>query len=378
MPDNRSCCLFDPSLWLLLGIAASWVGVAQLARAAEKLNVSAQPTSIVHLMTWANATAWICLAAPHAIRRSQEAKSENHKIVHIFSTDVFQFRHAFQFVLIAFVTNYAYIGALHYIAASLNTAIFCTSPVFTLFFSSIWLSPSSEGYALSARSFCRSCCSCQGLAVYLSILGVYCIAEPWRGSSAHANFFSRMTGVALSLVAAVGTATYQVFFKATFGDRMRADEVGLFLAYMGTLIFVICGTLLAGAVWSGVYPLQLHLVPWGLVLSTSISSAVFNFLIKFGLSRDTPVAVSLATQIGIPMNLMVDVLVVQARIDAFQAFGAMMMLVAFSLQRGPPCVTDEKEDYKSISTGGPAEVLIKSSASTDIAVERASRETTAA
>lgn len=378
MPDNRSCCLFDPSLWLLLGIAASWVGVAQLARAAEKINVSAQPTSIVHLMTWANATAWMCLAAPHAIRRSQEAHSENHKLVQIFSADVFQFRHAFQFVLIALVTNYAYIGALHYIAASLNTAIFCTSPVFTLLFSSIWLSPSAEGYAPSVRSFCRSCCSCQGLAVYLSIIGVYCIAEPWRGSYTHARFSSRMTGVALSLVAAVGTATYQVFFKATFGDRMRADEVGLFLAYMGSLIFVICGTLLAGAVWSGVYPLQFHLVPWGLVLSTSISSAVFNFLIKFGLSRDTPVAVSIATQIGIPLNLMVDVLVVQARIDAFQGFGAMMMLVAFSLQRGPPGVADEQETYKSISAGGASEALIKTSTTMDTAVEAVSCETIAA
>merc|ERR1719408_604007 len=70
-----------------------------------------------------------------------------------------------------------------------------------------------------------------------------------------------------------------------------------------------------------------------MVVATSVCSAVFNFLIKFGLSRDTPVAVSIATQIGIPLNLMVDFLIVNARIDAYQALGTMLMLLAFSLQK---------------------------------------------
>jgi len=269
---------------------------------------------------------------------------------------------------IALATNYAYIAALHYLAASLNTAIFCTSPVFTLIFSIVWLSPSSSPEAAPAKSLGESLCSWQALSVALSVLGVICIAEPWQGSTAHLSATNRLAGVSLSMVAALGTATYQVYFKSTFGDAMRADEVGLFLAYMGGLIFVICGVLLACAIFSGFYPLQLGLVPWGLVVSTSISSAVFNFLIKFGLSRDTPVAVSLATQIGIPLNLMVDVLVVRAHIDGIQAFGTMLMLVAFSLQRGPACCSEEK-GARSVTAGGAAAGLVEKAGTGDPAVE---------
>merc|ERR1719253_1870263 len=143
MPDRFSCMFCDSSLWLLLAIAASWVGVAQLARAAEKVNVAAQPTSIVHLMTWANATAWMLLASLHMVRKSKEPGVEpvglTEMLARLLTADVFQCKHAFQFLGIALVTNYSYIGALHFLPASLNTAIFCSSPVFTLFFSIVYL-----------------------------------------------------------------------------------------------------------------------------------------------------------------------------------------------------------------------------------------------
>merc|ERR1719412_2643253 len=93
------------------------------------------------------------------------------------------------------------------------------------------------------------------------------------------------------------------------------------------------GAVVMVAVAGGVYPLQLNLVPWSLVGATAASSAMFNFLIKFGLSADTPVAMSLATQIGIPLNLLLDVVVVHANVRLLQAAGALVMLVSFSLQQ---------------------------------------------
>lgn len=370
MADRPSSIFCDSSLWLLLAIAASWVGVAQLARSAEKVNGALQQTSIVHLMTWANATAWIILAVPHAIRKSKETKDESmgwrSSLTHLVTTDVFQCRHAFQFLALALATNYAYIGALHFLPASLNTAVFCTSPVFTLMFSVVWLSPSPSDAETQPGilSLCRSLCTWQGMAVVLSLAGVVCIAEPWQTSTSHMSATERLCGVGLALAAALGTATYQVYFKATFGDRMQADEVGLFLSYMGTLIFVIGGVILACMLRSGVYPLQLGLVPWGHVVSTSLSSAIFNFLIKFGLSRDTPVAISLATQIGIPLNLMIDVLIVGARISGFQVLGTILMLLAFSLQRGPSCCPTAEKDVTTVAAGGGArEALVGSGGS---------------
>lgn len=357
MTDRDGCLLADPNLWLLLGIAASWVGVAQLARQAEKYNGTLQSTSIVHLMTWANATAWIVLAVPIMIRKSREPKNDSvgpvEYMTRLVSVDVFTCRHAFKFLAIALVTNYSYIGALHFLQASLSTAIFCLSPVFTLFFSVVCLEPGDV-----PRKFPECIFTWEVLSVTLSVIGVLCIAEPWKTSTAHLSLGSRLIGIGLSTFAAVGTATYQVYFKVTFGDRMKPDEVGLFLSYMGVLIFILVGAALLFAFSSGYYPLRLEFVPWGLVVSTSLSSALFNFLIKFGLSRDTPVAVSLATQIGIPLNLLVDVLVVHAHIDSCQMFGTILMLVAFSLLKGPACCSNDAKATTAGGSGGSAAALV--------------------
>merc|ERR1711933_447196 len=72
----------------------------------------------------------------------------------------------------------------------------------------------------------------------------------------------------------------------------------------------------------------------GLVGATALSSAVFNFLIKFGITRESPVAVSLATQIGIPLNLLLDMVIVRAHINATQVVGTLVMLVSFTLFQG--------------------------------------------
>jgi len=59
---------------LLFAIAASWVSVAQLARAAEVETLQLQHHSVVPLVTWANATAWLFLALPYMARRAKQRK----------------------------------------------------------------------------------------------------------------------------------------------------------------------------------------------------------------------------------------------------------------------------------------------------------------
>ena len=69
--------------------------------------------------------------------------------------------------MLALGTNYAYIAALEYIPASLNTAVFSTSPVLTLALSVQFLSePVTAPKAKWA-------------SVTLSIVGVLLISEPW-------------------------------------------------------------------------------------------------------------------------------------------------------------------------------------------------------
>ncbi|CAK9117497.1 unnamed protein product [Durusdinium trenchii] len=131
--------LLESSL-LLLAIAASWVSVAQLARAAEVDTLQLQHHSVVPLVTWANATAWMVLALPHMVRRKQDHATG----CQLLETTAFQAWHPPRFLFIALTTNFSYIGALHYLPASLNTAIFSSNPVFTLLLQSVFLSEGTK------------------------------------------------------------------------------------------------------------------------------------------------------------------------------------------------------------------------------------------
>lgn len=308
------------SLLLLLGVSFSWVAVAQLARAAEMRTEFLQGCSVVPLLTWGNATAWMILALPHMVARHVE---RGHFLLHLVTSDTFiSPRQPVQFLGIAFITNFSYMAALHFLPASLNTAIFCTSPIFTLVFSAVFLRGDGQPMPLSR----------QLLSVVLSVSGVVLITRPWGEQiTGLTGLRSRVAGAGLSLLAAIGTAVYQVYFKVTFGSRMAPEEVGLFLAHMGVICSVLCGMALAVTIFFGAYQLQLDAVPWGLIFATAGASALFNFLMKFGLSRDTPVALSLATQIGIPLNLALDMLITDAKICAEQVGGTALMLLAFTL-----------------------------------------------
>mmetsp|Transcript_129031 Transcript_129031/g.413398 ORF Transcript_129031/g.413398 Transcript_129031/m.413398 type:complete len:433 (-) Transcript_129031:199-1497(-) len=358
--------------WLVLSVSASWVCLAQLARVAEKRTEELQHSSAVPLMTVANTSAWMALCVPYALRRRRElfgasasascassggtnagsaaaaagAGIGTWRLPELVRTDAFGSWQPARFLAIAVTTNFCYISALHFMPASLNTAIFCTSPIFTLLLSAIFLpkdllaAPSEPGdhdlaCGLGDRS--RRLQRRRALSVVLSVVGVLLIAEPWHAASAHGAGESalgeRLTGALLSLFASVGTAVYQVYFKLTFGSRLRPDEVGLFLANMGAICCSVLGGALAVLLATGLYPLRLSLVPWGHVGATAASSTVFNFLMKFGLSVDSPLAMSLATQIGIPLNLLLDVAVAHERIDLAQALGTIVMLFSFTLQQ---------------------------------------------
>lgn len=339
---------------LLLGIAGSWVAVAQMARAAEERNEFLQHCTIIHLMTLTNATAWILLAVPYMLQRAKESPNAAGEatpndasffsLPRFVKTDTFGIQDTLRFLIIAFGTNYCYIGALHFLPASLNTAVFSTTPVFTFLLSYAWLPGTHGGDAAAGEHRAREDrpLSQQALSVFTCLIAVLLIVEPWRNSGTamvaeEADLSTRLFGVMLSLAAALGTAIYQVYFKMVFGDRMRPAEVGLFLSYMGLMICIFFGSILAGLIGKGMYALNLGRVPWGLVLTAAIGSMVFNFVIKFGLSRESPVTVSLATQIGIPLNLFVDVVVVGAPINLLQMLGGTLMLVSFSLATGCIC-----------------------------------------
>jgi len=307
------------NVFLTMAIASTWVGTAQFAQGAS----ARSSNSLLQLIIWVNGTVWLFLGLPHIIQRLWHRDWV--AVEHLTTSDLFTPRHTILFFLIAFATNSAYIEALRFLFASLNSAIFSTTSIFTFVLS---LAVLKDHPASTTSCGLRSICIC------FSVLGVVLISgfSSRNTNKEHAtSFFEQLAGVALSIAAALGTAVYQVAFKYVFGNRMPPAVVGLFLAHLGAVMCLCYGSLIFGGIALGLVDVDLTNVPWTLVLLTALSSMAFNFLIKFGLSSTSPVTVSLATQLGIPLNLGVDMLVVGAKISRIQVIGVLIMAVSFSL-----------------------------------------------
>ena len=91
-----------------------------------------------------------------------------------------------------------------------------------------------------------------------------------------------------------------------------------------------------GLVLAGVYRLDFSALPYALLAGTALTSLAFNFMIKFGLSVTSPVVVSLAVQLGIPLNLMIDLVLnpsgsASGALDDLAVAGVALMLASFTL-----------------------------------------------
>jgi drug/metabolite transporter (DMT)-like permease len=334
---------------LTLTIAAAWVGTSQLARQAEQSPGCLSAASCAHFIVWLNGSSWVFLGLPWcalqlvASRRrlaadgatadDSDARREEAAAAAADCT----WPQVLAFFALALGTNYCYVFALEYIPASLNTAVFSTSPVLTLALSVQFL----DTVVLAPRA--------KWASALLSIAGVALISQPWADLSPEHPFgalasaaldqpggASRPIGCALSLAAAAGSACYQVYFKKLLGGRLGPVESGLFLSKLGLLIFVLLGAVLAVLMHSQVYVLDLESLPWPLLAGTAGLSLLFNFATTFGLSISSPVVVSLATQLGIPLNLMIDVFIdpsgsAAEALDDLTVAGVAIMLASFML-----------------------------------------------
>jgi drug/metabolite transporter (DMT)-like permease len=180
-------------------------------------------------------------------------------------------RQVLVFFALALGTNYTYIAALEFIPASLNTAVFSTSPVLTLALSVQFL----DAVVLAPRA--------KWCSVALSIAGVAMICQPWTDLSPEQPFggipsasldspggASRPIGSALSLAAAAGSASYQVYFKRLIiGHSLGPVASGVFLSRLGLLIFIFGGIIMGTLMQQGVYELDLPALPWALLAGSA-------------------------------------------------------------------------------------------------------------
>ena len=123
-------------------------------------------------------------------------------------------------------------------------------------------------------------------------------------------------------------------FKRLTGRSLGPVQAGAFLARLGLLIFVLGGAVIGALMHAGVYRLEPSALPKALLAETAGLSLAFNFSTTFGLSLTSPVVVSLATQLGIPLNLAIDLLFqgsAARALDQQAIAGVVLMLLSFTL-----------------------------------------------
>ena len=372
------------SLTLTLVIAAASVGVAQFARQVERSEGCLGVHACAHFIVWLNGSSWMFLALPWCALRlaTMSRPSRVDDVSTATSLPVqrescenqvnFSWREVLVFFALAVGSNYAYIAALEFIPASLSTAVFSICPVLSLALSVRFL----DATVPMPRAMWAS--------AMISIVGVALISRPWAGVAANDTHdlrrgvhtdntisdqrsmaMSRTLGCALSLVAAGGSACYQVYFKrqvvmaaqaalsngsGSDGDNGSDDgnhsgqfaigpvESGLFLSRLGLLVFVVLGATLGALIYTQTYDLKPGALPYPLLAATASLSLLFNFATTFGLNISSPMVVSLATQLGIPLNLAIDVLLdppgSAKSMDSLAIGGVVLMLVSFTLSAG--------------------------------------------
>ena len=70
-------------------------------------------------------------------------------------------------------------------------------------------------------------------------------------------------------------------------------------------------------------------IPWGMLILGSLASFFFNILINFGIAYTYPLFISIGTIVGIPLNILIDVLINGEDVGWEQILGAAFIIGGF-------------------------------------------------
>jgi solute carrier family 35 protein F5 len=195
--------------------------------------------------------------------------------------------------------NYAFVKALQFSSATVDTAIYQSCSVFVYIFSILVLGEEFSWIKI--------------IAVALSIGGVFLIsmAETSYDESGSESFSVRdnSLGFTISAVATIAAAGYSVAFKFFFA-HVTADQVMLFLGLMGT--FHLC------VLWLGMplcqsIGLEVIQIPTGNALVALILSAVIalvvNTLYMLVIHICSPLFISVGMALTVPSTYALDLAV---------------------------------------------------------------------
>lgn len=285
---------------IIIGIALSWVISTQINQRIQTTDSFFCPFFII----WFS-TSWIsvCLLPPLLKKKKLvNSLAENRlSLKNLFLFSIF-------FYILWIVANYLYVISLKFMSASDVTAIFSSANAFVFIFS-IFLLKEKINFIKSA-------------SVTLSISGIILIAM------ANASFGGSAFGIILTLFSAISAALYKVFLKKILQDP-HLIVTSLFLGFLGIINVFFAWPIVLILIETNVEILVYEQIPWKLLVLGAISSFFFNLLVNFGIAYTYPLFISIGTIVGIPLNIVVDIIINGNDIDWKRIFGACLIIAGF-------------------------------------------------
>jgi len=225
--------------------------------------------------------------------------------------------------------NFTYITALAYLEAGVVTALFNTAPVWVVILSYVLLGPGDR--PSSALIAVLSAL----LAVGGATLVVLSSLKTGAGSTEqHSKPKIRGThaliGCIASLVSALAAAVYKVLYRRWFGaSSTRFAFLVLGSVGAGMLIFgAPISALVLGTGWQSV---DWSVFPWGLQILACFGGMSFNLSVAVGVATTYPLYVAVGTILGLPLNVIVDVVFRGTTVNWVEILGMVAVGCGFML-----------------------------------------------
>ncbi|CAO4377351.1 unnamed protein product [Caenorhabditis nigoni] len=201
--------------------------------------------------------------------------------------------------------------------------------------------PYARALLLITPSVATSISACNSAFVY--ILAIVLLRDTFNifkeivlavGGVAVISFDNEMKiewlGMLLSFLSAFMTAVYKVSFKKINGNASLGD-VSLFMTCLGFLNLIINWIPSLILALAGAETLHFAYAPWGPMVRAALLSITFNFTINFGIALLNPLVVSIGMLLGIPLNILIDIIF--RSLDATPLFivGTCLICISFLL-----------------------------------------------
>lgn len=225
-------------------------------------------------------------------------------------------RRIIPFCMIWIGTNYVYIRSLRPLLPGTVTAIFSVSSCFVYILSLIFLR--DRFYLLRV------------VAMFLTICGIVLMGYV-EGFGIKATSYQ---GIIFVMLAAFGSALYQVFFKRVMADA-TGSQVALFLTLLGSTNMILFSPVLFLMDYLEWEVITWDTLPWVHLNTTAILSAFFNYLVNFGISITFPLFISIGISLGLPMNAIADSIFRHEEFGVLKIVSLFLILAGFLLMLIP-------------------------------------------